>query len=86
MRQVAAARELKDAAERQAADAASRITARESSLDTISSAIAEARAELDARNRYAILYRLHDAKKPETRARRLEQFVQMLREGKKLHQ
>jgi uncharacterized protein YdeI (YjbR/CyaY-like superfamily) len=41
---------------------------------------------LDSRNRYAILYRLHDAKRPETRARRLEQFVKMLREGKRIHE
>jgi uncharacterized protein YdeI (YjbR/CyaY-like superfamily) len=34
--------------------------------------------QLDSRNRYAILYRLADAKKPETRQRRLEQFVRML--------
>ncbi len=40
---------------------------------------------LDSANRYAILYRLHDAKKPETRARRLEQYVSMLNEQKKLH-
>ncbi|MGZ4203042.1 MAG: YdeI/OmpD-associated family protein [Thermoleophilaceae bacterium] len=40
---------------------------------------------LNSQNRYAILYRLHEAKKPETRARRLEQFVTMLKEGKKLH-
>jgi uncharacterized protein YdeI (YjbR/CyaY-like superfamily) len=40
---------------------------------------------LSSQNRYAILYRLHDAKKPETRARRLEQFVAMLKEGKKLY-
>ena len=31
--------------------------------------------QLDSRNRYAILYRLFDAKRPETRQRRLEQFV-----------
>lgn len=37
---------------------------------------------LDSQNRYAILYRLHDAKRPETRARRLEQFVAALREGR----
>jgi uncharacterized protein YdeI (YjbR/CyaY-like superfamily) len=42
-------------------------------------------ASLDRTNRYAILYRLHDAKRPETRARRLEQFVAMLAEGKKLY-
>jgi uncharacterized protein YdeI (YjbR/CyaY-like superfamily) len=35
-------------------------------------------AVLDATNRYAILYRIHDAKKPETRARRIAQFVEML--------
>jgi len=40
--------------------------------------------QLDSQNRYAILYRLHDAKRPETRSRRLEQFVRMLREGRKL--
>jgi uncharacterized protein YdeI (YjbR/CyaY-like superfamily) len=40
---------------------------------------------LDSANRYAILYRLHDAKRPETRARRLERFVAMLRAGEKLH-
>jgi uncharacterized protein YdeI (YjbR/CyaY-like superfamily) len=40
---------------------------------------------LDGANRYAILYRLQDAKKPETRARRLATFVEMLREGRTLH-
>ena len=40
---------------------------------------------LSSANRYAILYRLHDAKKPETRARRLEQFVAMLKRGETLH-
>jgi uncharacterized protein YdeI (YjbR/CyaY-like superfamily) len=42
-------------------------------------------ATLDSTNRYAILYRLHDAKRPETRARRIETFVAMLAEGRKLH-
>ena len=42
-------------------------------------------SSLDRRNRYAILYRIQDAKKPETRARRIEQFVAMLEEGKKLY-
>lgn len=42
-------------------------------------------AALDGANRYAILYRIHDAKKPETRARRIEQFVAMLNEGKTIH-
>ena len=40
---------------------------------------------LSSQNRYAILYRLHDAKRPETRARRLNQFVSMLRERKTIH-
>jgi uncharacterized protein YdeI (YjbR/CyaY-like superfamily) len=38
---------------------------------------------LDSRNRFAILYRVNDAKKPETRARRIAQFVDMLSEGRK---
>jgi uncharacterized protein YdeI (YjbR/CyaY-like superfamily) len=42
-------------------------------------------AALNSANRYAILYRLQEAKRPETRARRLEQFVTMLREGRTLH-
>jgi uncharacterized protein YdeI (YjbR/CyaY-like superfamily) len=40
---------------------------------------------LDGANRYAILYRVQDAKKPETRARRIETFIEMLSEGRKLH-
>ena len=40
---------------------------------------------LDSRNRYAILYRLMTAKRPETRAKRIATFVEMLREGRKLH-
>lgn len=42
-------------------------------------------ATLDSRNRYAILYRVEDARKPETRAARIEKFVAMLAEGKTLH-
>jgi uncharacterized protein YdeI (YjbR/CyaY-like superfamily) len=42
-------------------------------------------ASLDSRNRYAILYRLQDTRKPETRARRLAQFVAMLEEHRKLY-
>lgn len=41
---------------------------------------------LDSKNRYAILYRLQDAKKPETRQRRLEKFVRMLEAGETLHE
>jgi len=36
-------------------------------------------------NRYAILYRIHDAKKPETRAARIEKFVEMLKNGETIH-
>ncbi|MER6530582.1 YdeI/OmpD-associated family protein [Streptomyces sp. NPDC001508] len=42
-------------------------------------------AALDGRNRYAILHRVEDAKKAETRAARIEKFVAMLAEGKKLY-
>ena len=40
---------------------------------------------LDSANRYAILFRLQTAKKAETRARRLRQFVEMLERGEKIH-
>jgi uncharacterized protein YdeI (YjbR/CyaY-like superfamily) len=40
---------------------------------------------LNSTNRYAILYRIQDAKKPETRARRIEKFITMLNEGKTLY-
>lgn len=40
---------------------------------------------LDSHNRYAILYRLHTAKKAETRTARLEKFMAMLLEGKTIH-
>lgn len=40
---------------------------------------------LDSRNRYAVLYRVHDAKRAETRTRRIEQFVAMLARGEKIH-
>ena len=46
---------------------------------------AEFFATLTGSARYAILYRLQDAKKPETRRRRLEKFVGMLERGEKLH-
>jgi uncharacterized protein YdeI (YjbR/CyaY-like superfamily) len=41
--------------------------------------------QLDATNRYAVLYRVLDAKRPDTRARRIEQFVAMLARGEKIH-
>ncbi len=42
-------------------------------------------ATLDRLNRYAILYRIQDAKKPETRAHRITTFVTMLSEHKKIY-
>ncbi len=42
-------------------------------------------ADLDSANRYAIIWRLGEAKKPETRARRLTKFLTMLENGEKLH-
>ena len=42
-------------------------------------------AKLDSANRYAILYRLEDAKRPETRERRLRKFIAMLERGEKIH-
>ncbi|MCU1457421.1 MAG: hypothetical protein JWL73_1513 [Actinomycetia bacterium] len=42
-------------------------------------------AGLDRVNRYAILYRIHSSKKPETRARNIDKFVTMLHEGRTIH-
>jgi uncharacterized protein YdeI (YjbR/CyaY-like superfamily) len=42
-------------------------------------------ATLDSRNRYAILYQIQDAKKPETRARRIQRYVEMLNDHKKIY-
>jgi uncharacterized protein YdeI (YjbR/CyaY-like superfamily) len=42
-------------------------------------------AALNAANRYAILHRVQTAAKPETRARRIAQFVAMLARHEKLH-
>ena len=40
---------------------------------------------LDRINRYAILYRVHEAKRPETRAQRIKQYVTMLSRGETIH-
>ena len=51
-------------------------------------ALPEAKAFFDglnSQNRYAILYRLQDAKRPETRERRLRKFVAMLEAGEKIY-
>ncbi len=42
-------------------------------------------ATLNSKNRYAILFRLQTAKRPETRAARLAKFVAMLARGETLH-
>ncbi len=42
-------------------------------------------ARLNSVNRYAILFRIHNAKKPETRARKIQQFVEMLEREEKIH-
>lgn len=48
----------------------------------------EARAcydTLDRQNQYAMLFRIHNVKKAETRARKIAQFVEMLSNGEKLY-
>ena len=42
-------------------------------------------AGLDRQNRYAILHRVQTAKRPETRARRIEKFVAMLAAGERIY-
>ena len=46
---------------------------------------AEAFAQLSGQNRYAVLYRVEEAKRPETRSRRIAQFVDMLARGDTPH-
>ncbi len=45
----------------------------------------EAFERLDAANRYAIVWRVGQAKRPETRARRIEEYLAMLERGEALH-
>ena len=45
--------------------------------------VSEAFAGLDSQNRYAILHRVQTATKPETRARRIDKYVGMLRAGER---
>jgi uncharacterized protein YdeI (YjbR/CyaY-like superfamily) len=40
---------------------------------------------LSSQNRYAVLYRIHSAKRSDTRARRIAQFVEMLARGEVIH-
>jgi uncharacterized protein YdeI (YjbR/CyaY-like superfamily) len=41
--------------------------------------------KLNSQNRYAFLYRIETAKRPDTRARRISQFVEMLARGETPH-
>jgi uncharacterized protein YdeI (YjbR/CyaY-like superfamily) len=41
--------------------------------------------KLDSRNRFAVLFRTHQAKKPETRAKRIAEFVAMLARGERIY-
>jgi uncharacterized protein YdeI (YjbR/CyaY-like superfamily) len=42
-------------------------------------------ATLKSAERYSFMFRIHNAKKPESRARRIQQFVEMLERGEKIH-
>ena len=42
-------------------------------------------AALKSAERYSILFRIQTAKKPETRAKRIQQFVEMLEKNEKIH-
>ena len=42
-------------------------------------------ATLNSRNRYAILFRIQNARKPETRARKIAEFIDMLKRGETFH-
>lgn len=51
-------------------------------------ALPRARAMFDiltSQNRYAVLYRIESAKRPDTRAHRIEQFIAMLARGKTVY-
>lgn len=43
-------------------------------------------AQLDSRNRYAVLYRITTVKKPETRARKIAEVVEMLNAGGRIYE
>jgi uncharacterized protein YdeI (YjbR/CyaY-like superfamily) len=40
---------------------------------------------VESRNRYAILFRIQNAKKPATRVRKIEEFIGMLNRGELLY-
>jgi len=41
--------------------------------------------ELDASNRYSMIWRINDAKRPETREKRIAKYLDMLRRGERVH-
>jgi uncharacterized protein YdeI (YjbR/CyaY-like superfamily) len=58
--------------------------------DLATALAAEPRAQanfelLASQNRYAVLFRIHSAKRSDTRARRIEEFVRMLARGETVH-
>jgi uncharacterized protein YdeI (YjbR/CyaY-like superfamily) len=42
--------------------------------------------KLDGANRYAVLFRIQTVKRPETRARKIREFVAMLERGERIHE
>ncbi|MFM7333400.1 MAG: YdeI/OmpD-associated family protein [Tabrizicola sp.] len=54
-------------------------------LDALTPAAAATYQTLNAQNRFAIYYRLTSAKRPETRAKRMADFVAMLERGERLY-
>jgi uncharacterized protein YdeI (YjbR/CyaY-like superfamily) len=54
-------------------------------LDALTPAAATTYATLNAHNRFAIYYRLTTAKRPETRAKRMADFIAMLERGERLY-
>ena len=58
-------------------------------LQTALNANAKAKAfftTLDRANVYAVLYRVEEAKRPQTRAARIAKFVAMLARGERIHE
>jgi uncharacterized protein YdeI (YjbR/CyaY-like superfamily) len=47
--------------------------------------LAAAFAGLDARNRYSIIWRVNEAKRPETRAKRIRKYLEMLLRDERIH-
>jgi uncharacterized protein YdeI (YjbR/CyaY-like superfamily) len=47
---------------------------------------AAAFSRLDARDRYSIIWRINDAKRPETRARRVAKYLDMMRRGEHVNE